>query len=211
MVTSSFLELRMGSEAASKVLEIAKRVGALMYGEFTLSSGKKSDHYFDGKKLTLSPEGAYWVGKTVFEELAKIEVDAVGGLSIGADFIATAVALVSHLEGKPIPSFIVRDVPKEHGTKRKIEGHLREGSRVAIIDDVLTTGTSVRKAIDTVEAVGCKVVKVLVIVDRHEGGSDKLKNEGYDVAAIIDLWPSGEAMVSESSDITGEAKARLLH
>lgn len=211
MVTSSFLELRMGSEAASKVLEIAKRVGALMYGDFILSSGKKSNHYFDGKKLTLSPEGAYWVGKAVFEELAKIEVDTVGGLSIGADFMATAVALVSHLEGKPIPSFIVRDVPKKHGTKKKIEGHLREGSRVAIVDDVITTGGSVKRAIEAVEEAGCKVVKVIVIVDRHEGGSDQLKNDRYDVTAIIDLWPSGEAMVSEPSTIKGEAKARLLH
>jgi len=210
MVTSSFLELRMGSEAANKVLEIAKREGALIYGDFTLSSGKKSGHYFDGKKLTLSPEGAYWVGKALFEELAKIEVDAVGGLSIGADFMAAAVTLVSHLEGKPIPSFIVRDKPKEHGTKRKVEGHLKGGSRVAIIDDVITTGNSVRKAIETVEEVGCKVIEVLVIVDRHEGGSEELKQKGYDVTALIDLWPSGKASVSEAPDIKGETQERVL-
>ena len=210
MVISSTLELGMSSETANRVLEIAKKVGALLYGDFTLSSGKKSDHYFDGKKLTLSPEGAYWVGKTFFDELARIDVDAVGGLSIGADFIATAVALVSHLEDKPIPSFIVREVVKPHGTKKKVEGHLKEGSRVAIVDDVITTGTSVKKAIEAVEAVGCKVVKVMVIVDRKEGGGDQLKKEGYDFTAIIDLWPSGEASVSESSTVAGEVRAGVL-
>jgi len=210
MVISSTLELGMSSETANRVLEIAKKVGALLYGDFTLSSGKKSDHYFDGKKLTLSPEGAYWVGKTFFDELARIDVDAVGGLSIGADFIATAVALVSHLEDKPIPSFIVREVVKPHGTKKKVEGHLKEGSRVAIVDDVITTGTSVKKAIEAVEAVGCKVVKVMVIVDRKEGGGDQLKKEGYDFTAIIDLWPSGEASVGESSAVAGEVRAGVL-
>jgi len=82
-------------------------------------------------------------------------------------------------------------VSKGHGTMRKIEGHLKEGSRVAIVDDVLTTGGSVMKAIEAVEAVNCKVVKVIVLVDRNEGGSDRLKEEGYDFTSILNLWPSG--------------------
>ena len=153
--------------------------------------GKKSDYYFDGKKLTLSPEGAYRVGKAMFEELAKIGVDAVGGVATGAYPIATAVALVSYLEGKPLPSFMVREVAKEHGTRRQIEGHLKEGSRVAIVEDVITTGGSVSKVIEAVEAVNCRVVKIIAIVDRHEGGSDRLREEGYDIAAILHLRPSG--------------------
>ncbi|MCL0091989.1 orotate phosphoribosyltransferase [Dehalococcoidales bacterium] len=185
----AYLELGLNNESAKRLREIASEVGALLVGEFTLTSGKKSSYYFDGKKLTLSPEGAYWVGKVVFDELAKTDVDAIGGLAIGADPIVTAVALVSHLEGKPISSFIVRDIPKEHGTKRKIEGYLKQGSRVAIVDDVITTGGSVSKAIEAVEAVNCKVVKVIVLVDRHEGGSDKLKEDGYDFTAILHLWP----------------------
>jgi orotate phosphoribosyltransferase len=210
MVTSSILELGLNTESAKKIREIADEVGAFLRGDFTLSSGRKSGHYFDGKKVTLSPEGAYWVGKAIFDELKEIEVDAIGGLAIGADPIVSAVALVSHLEGKPIPSFIVRDERKEHGTKRKIEGHLQEGCRVAIVDDVITTGGSVSKAIEAVEAVNCKVVKVIVLVDRHEGGSDTLKDKGYDFTSILHLWPSGKVTIDEPSTITGEIKARVL-
>jgi len=210
MVTYSTLGLGLNTESARKILKIAYEVGALLYGEFTLTSGKKSHHYFEGKRLTLHPEGAYWVGKAMFDELTKIGVDAVGGVAVGGYPIVAAVALVSHLEGKPLPSFIVRDQPKEHGTQRKIEGHLKEGSKVAIVDDVITTGGSVKKAIEAVEAANCKVMKVIVIVDRHEGGSDELKKEGYDFASIINLWPSGEVTVGEFSSTPGEVKAEIL-
>lgn len=196
----------MKIETAKRILELARETGALLHGDFTLTSGKKSTYYFDGKRLTFSPEGTYQVGKAVFDELAGIDVDAIGGVAIGGYPIVTAVALVSHLEGKPLPSFIVRDAPKEHGTKRQFEGHFKEGARVAIVDDVITTGGSVRKAIEAVEAAKCKVVKVIVIVDRHEGGGDELKNKGYDFTAIIDLWPSGEATVGGSSAASGEIK-----
>lgn len=200
----------LNTESAGKILKIAYEVGALLYGDFTLTSGKKSHHYFEGKRLTLHPEGAYWVGKAMFDELTKIGVDAVGGVAVGGYPIVAAVALISHLEGKPLPSFIVRDQPKEHGTQRKIEGHLKEGSKVAIVDDVITTGGSVKKAIEAVEAASCKVVKVVVIVDRHEGGSDELKKEGYDFASIINLWPSGEVTVGESSAVAGEISEGIL-
>ncbi len=209
MVTSLFLELRVVTERTKRILELAYETGALIFGEFTLASGKKSDHYFEGKRLTLHPEGVYQVGKEVLDRLAGINVDAIGGLAMGAFPLITAVALVSHQEGKPIPAFIVREKPKEHGTKRKIEGHLKEGSRVAIVDDVITTGGSVEKAIKAVEAANCKVVKVIVLVDRNEGGSDELISRGYDFTAIIDLPPSGKASVSQSSGVTGEIKAGI--
>ena len=181
------LELGLDTEGAKRILEIAHEVGALLKGEFTLTSGKKSNYYFDGKRITLSPGGAYHVGKAIFDQLAEVGVDAVGGVATGAYPMVAAVAVVSYLEGKPLPSFIVREVTKEHGTKRQIEGHLKEGSRVAIVDDVLTTGGSVLKAIEAVEAVNCKVVKVIVLVDRHEGGSDELRRRGYDFAALLSL------------------------
>jgi len=187
-----YLELGLNTESAKRIREIASEAGALLQGEFTLASGKKSNYYFDGKKLALSPEGAYWIGKAIFDELAKISVDAVGGVAIGAYPIATAVALVSHLEGKPLPAFMVREVVKGHGTKRKVEGHLKGGSRVAIVEDVITTGGSVGKVIEAVEAENCKVVKVIAVVDRHEGGSDKLKEAGYDFTSILHIRPSGE-------------------
>ncbi|MBA7637957.1 Orotate phosphoribosyltransferase [subsurface metagenome] len=190
MPTHSSLELGVNTENARRILELAREVGALQEGEFTLTSGKKSNYYFEGKRLTLTPEGAYLVGKVVFDELADVGVDAIGGVAIGGYPMVAAVALVSHLEGKPLPSFVVREETKEHGTRRKIEGGLKEGSRVAIVDDVITTGGSVSRAIEAAEAANCKVVKVIVVVDRHEGGSDKLKQQGYDFTGIINLRPA---------------------
>ncbi len=179
------LELGLDTEGSRRIREIAHEVGAFLTGEFTLTSGKKSNYYIDGKRITLSPEGVYQVGKVIFDELAETEVDAVGGVATGAYPMVTAVAVISHLEGKPMPIFIVREVTKEHGTMRRIEGHLKEGSKVAILEDVLTTGGSVLKAIEAVEAKSCKVVKVIVLVDRNEGGSDRLRKAGYDFTAIL--------------------------
>jgi len=187
METDSGLELGLDNESTRRVREIASEVGAFLRGEFTLTSGKKSNYYFDGKKVTLSPEGAYQVGKAIFDQLAGAGIDAIGGVPVGAYPMVAAVTLVSHLEGKPIPAFIVREETKEHGTKRKIEGHLKEGSRVAMVDDVVTTGGSLLRAIKAVEATNCKVVKVIVLVDRHEGGSDRLRQEGYDFIALLSI------------------------
>ena len=192
METGSGLELGLNTEGARRIREIASEVGAFLRGEFTLTSGKKSNYYFDGKKVTLSPEGAYQVGKVIFDQLVGVGIDAVGGVPVGAYPMVAAVALVSHLEGEPIPAFMVREETKEHGTKRKIEGHLKEGSRVALVDDVITTGGSLLSAIEAVEMAKCKVVKVVALVDRHEGGSDRLKEEGYDFTAILHLYPSGK-------------------
>jgi len=203
MTTSLSLELGVRNKHTERILELAYETGALLFGDFTLSSGKKSDHYFECKKLTLSPEGAYQIGKAVFDELKGIDIDAIGGLAIGAIPIITAVALVSYQEGRPIPSFMVRQQPKEHGTKRTIEGHLKEGSRVAIVDEVITTGHSVKKAIEAVEAINCKVVKIIAVVDRQEGGSDDLRSRGYNFTALIKLEPSGKMSVGEVSAITG--------
>jgi len=189
MEKSSGLGLGIDTENTRRIREVAGEVGAFMRGEFILTSGKKSSYYFDGKKVTMSPEGAYRVGKAMFDELARIGVDAVGGVPVGAYSIVAAIALISHLEGKPIPAFIVREEAKEHGTKSKIEGHLKEGSRVAMVDDVITTGGSLMRAIKTVEAADCKVVKIIVLLDRNEGGSGKLKQEGYDFTALLSITP----------------------
>ena len=188
----------MNIESAKRIKEIASEAGAMLYGEFTLASGKKSTYYFDGKKLTLSPEGAYRIGKAMFDELTEIGVDAVGGVATGAYPVVAAVAVVSYLEGEPLPTFIVREIAKEHGTKRQIEGHFKQGSRVAMLEDVITTGGSVLKAIKAVEETGGRVVKVIAIVDRHEGGSDKLREEGYAFSSLLHLWHTGEMTVGET-------------
>ena len=177
--------------AIDSLIQLAIKTGAIKFGEFTLASGAKSNRYFEGKLLTLHPEGATRVAEAICSILEGTDVDAVGGLIIGAIPIATAVSMVSYQRGKPIAAFIVRETAKEHGTQRQIEGHLEPGSRVAIVDDVITKGGSVVKAIQAVEGAGCKVVKVITIVDRHEGGSEKLLADGYDFVPLIHFHADG--------------------
>ena len=179
------LELGRDTEGVRRIREIAHEVGAFLTGDFTLTSGRKSNYYIDGTRITLTPEGAYLVGKAIFDELAESEVEAVGGVATGAYPMVTAVGLISHLEGRPMPIFIVREIVKGHGTMRRIEGHLREGSRVAILEDVLTTGGSVMKAIEAVAKANCRVVKIIALVDREEGGSERLKKAGYSFTALL--------------------------
>jgi orotate phosphoribosyltransferase len=149
---------------------------SLMFGDFTLVSGKKSSFYFDSKKTTLRPEGAYLVAAEILGLLRHhgIEADAIGGMTLGVDPIVCPVAALSHIEGPALPAFIVRKEAKEHGTGRQIEGDLKPGSRVIVVDDVVTTGGSTLRAIEAVEAAGHEVVAVICLVDREEGGSEKL-------------------------------------
>lgn len=200
ITTQTRLELAVSTEAGEKLRQIAFEEGAFLQSDkpiFRLSSGKMSDHYFEGKKITLSPRGAHLVAEMVLDQLSGEKVDAVGGLVIGAALIASAVAAIADVQGKTLHTFIVREKAKEHGTQRLIEGHLKKGSRVAIVDDVITTGASVFKAIDAVEELGCKVVKVIAIVDRHEGGSDELRRRGYKFQQFLNLNPSGVVTIEE--------------
>jgi len=191
------MQIEAMSNPADSLIELAKRTGAIKFGEFTLVSGAKSNRYFDGKLLTLHPEGACRVGEAICDILEGSGVQAVGGLILGAIPIATAVAVISHGRGKPIPAFLVREAPKEHGTKKQVEGHLEPGMRVAIVEDVVTRGGSVFKAIEAVENIGCKVVKVVAIVDRHEGGSDKLVADGYDFVPLIHFNTDGTVQANK--------------
>ena len=185
----------MTKASDKRLLEVFKE-HAILHGDFTLSSGLKSSYYFDGRLVTLWPEGAYLIGKKVFDILKGAGVEAVGGMTMGADPMVSAVAVVSHLEGKPIPAFIVRAESKGHGTQKRIEGPLKKGSRVAILDDVITTGGSVLRAIEAVEAEGCRVVKVVVLLDRHQGGSDGIKRRGYDFQAILSADAEGDVRLA---------------
>ena len=159
------------------------------HGTFTLTSGKTSDFYIDGKQTTLDAEGAYLCGKLLFE-LIKNEpaaIDAVGGMTLGADPLVSAVSLVSYLEKAPIPAFIVRKEAKGHGTGNYIEGlkNLPAGGRVALVEDVVTTGGTLLKVIDRVEAAGFVVGLVVTVVDRQEGGAEFLAERGYPLKALF--------------------------
>jgi orotate phosphoribosyltransferase len=153
-----------------------------------LASGRASDFYFDGKQTTLHPEGGYLTGKLFFESIKDVEgVEGVGGLTLGADPIATATSVVSFLEGKPIPGFIIRKEPKGHGTGAWLEGrkNLKPGARVVIVEDVVTSGGSSIKAIKRAEEEGLVVLGVVTLVDREEGGRENIEKEGYWMKSIF--------------------------
>ncbi len=148
----------------------------------TLASGRKSNFYVDGKQTALHPRGSYLIGRLFLARLAAFgQVDAVGGPTLGADPLATATSLVSGLEGAGIPAFIVRKEPKGHGTGKWVEGanNLPAGARVVILEDVVTTGGSSLKAVERVESEGYRVLGVLALVDRQEGGREALEARGY--------------------------------
>jgi orotate phosphoribosyltransferase len=166
------------------LLELLKEK-ALKVGKVILSSGKESDYYLDERIVTLLPEGAYLTAKIMLDMLKDMEVDAAGGPTVAADPIAGAIAAVSHAEGQPIAGFIVRKEPKGHGMGKQVEGPIQKGMKVAIIDGTMTTGGSLLKAIDVMEKEGCEVAKVMVIIDRLEGGREKVQEKGYDFAAIF--------------------------
>ncbi len=158
-------------------------------GNFTLTSGKTSDFYIDGKQTTLSAEGSYLCGKLLLELINKEKhpIEAVGGMTLGADPLVTAVSLVSFLEKRPIPAFIVRKEAKGHGTENYIEGlkNMPAGCRVALVEDVVTTGGTLLKVIERVEAQGFKVGVVVTIVERQEGGVEALADKGYKLESLF--------------------------
>jgi len=168
-----------------RLLEFTKE-HAVLHGDFTLASGAKATFFFDMKMVTLSPEGSYLVGKVIFDMLKGVNVAAVGGLTLGADPIVTSISVVSYIEGQPIPAFIERSAIKDHGTMKIIEGYMPEkGMPVAIVEDVITKGGATLKAIGVAEEAGCKVAKVIALLDRHAGGSDEVRRRGYDFIAIM--------------------------
>ncbi|HKZ46182.1 MAG TPA: orotate phosphoribosyltransferase [Thermodesulfobacteriota bacterium] len=172
----------------SKLLKIIKEK-SYEKKDVILASGKKSDFYIDCRQTTLHHEGAYLVGKILYDMIKKsgLRIEAVGGPTMGADPIATAISVISHLEGNPMPAFIVRKEPKKHGLGQWIEGkkNLENGANVAIVEDVVTTGGSSLQAVKMAEEEGLKVVAVLAMVDREEGGSEKIREAGYEFKAIF--------------------------
>lgn len=182
----------MSNSDAEAILELAKQKGALLFGEFKLSAGGTSSYYFDGRLLTLDPEGAYRVAKALLPVLKECGAEAIAGPTLGADPIVSAVAMLSHLQGHPIAGLIVRREAKQYGGGRAIEGPLAAGARVAVVDDTCTTGGNLLHAIEVVEAAGCQVVRVITILDRRQGGSDEIRRRGYDFVALLEADEQGD-------------------
>lgn len=158
---------------------------SLKKGDFTLASGRKSNYYINGKLSTLDSRGAYLVARIFLAMIADDVPDAVGGLTLGADPIVGAMLSLAGMEDLPLKGFIVRKATKDHGTKSLVEGPLVEGDRAVIVEDVITTGGSSLAAIEAVEAAGCKVSRVLAVVDREEGSQNNLKKRGYRLESVF--------------------------
>lgn len=156
-------------------------------GDFTLASGARSTYYIDARRTTMSSEGQFLTGKVCWEALQDtgFEVSHVGGLTMGADPIAYAIAHRSWLEDSPVNGFSIRKEPKGHGTEQQVEGGLPPGARCLIVEDSMTTGSSALKACRIVEEIGAEVVAVLTLVDREEGGEACLAGAGYPFLAIF--------------------------
>jgi orotate phosphoribosyltransferase len=182
----------MAMKLRDRLIELVK-TNSFQYSEepkFRLVSGALSNFYFNMKKTTMTPEGLYLVGKLIFDTIKDLElrIDAIGGLTMGADPIAYAVARHSYDAGNPIQAFVVRKEPKGHGLRLPIEGNVREGDRVVIVDDVVTTGGSTIKALNSAKEFGLLIEAVIVLVDRCEQkGRQNIEALGYPVHAILTI------------------------
>lgn len=155
-------------------------------GHFTLASGRTSDLYIDARLTTMSPEGLALIGPLAIQTLraAEWELDSIGGLTLGADPIAYSISYASNFTPPLLRAFTIRKEAKAHGTGRLIEGAFLRGDRVAVVEDVITTGHSALRAVDAVKTAGGHIVGVFTLVDREEGGRKAIENAGYNVISI---------------------------
>jgi orotate phosphoribosyltransferase len=178
---------------------------SVQFGEFTLSSGQRSSYYVDARLTTMSPEGLRAMGEEALRAIRKSgwHVDSVGGLTMGADPVAYAIALCSTLDGgQLLRSFSVRKDVKAHGTRRRIEGPFRDGDNVVIVEDVVTTGASALAAAAAVEHERGRVAGVLAVLDREEGGRAAIEAAGY---PLVVLASATEVMAAARRRSAGSA------
>ena len=184
-------------ETGAAILALAEELGALTFGEFVLASGQTSSYYFDGRLLTLSPRGANLAAKALLPVIRAAGAEAVGGPAVGAVPLVTAIAARSGQDGgAPVPGFFVRKEAKDHGAGKAVEGPLPPGARVAVVDDVCSTAGSLYMAMEAAEAAGHKVVLAACILDRAQGGGDRLRADGYRFHAVLAADAQGRIRVS---------------
>jgi len=154
----------------------------------TLSSGKISNYYFDARVSSLNSEGAYRIGSIILDMIKADRINAIGGLTLGADPIIGATVALSFQGKSPLSGFIVRKDEKKHGMQKLIEGcELKNTDRVVIVDDVVTTGSSTIQAIEAVNKTGAKIIRVIAVVDRLEGAAENIKNLGLKLEPIFTI------------------------
>ena len=167
-----------------KLLELLRKK-AVVRGHFVLTSGKTSDYYIDARLVTLDPEGAGLVARAILRAIEGDKMDAIGGMAVAAVPIAAAVALESAKTENPLRGFFVRSAQKTHGMQKLVEGPVRKGDRVLIVEDTLSTGGSALQAAEAAGQAGLVVVKILAIVDRLMGGAERIREAGYDFSSLF--------------------------
>ena len=178
-------------EAERERLRVLLQSEAVKVGDFVLSSGKRANYYIDCRLVTLSAEGAYLTGRVMLQSLGEPLPDAVAGMSVAADPVVTAIAVASFTAGTPLAALIVRSQAKEHGTGKQVEGPLRPGMRVAILEDTVTTGGSVLRAAEAVTAAGGVVTGIWTLVDRLQGGDVAIAAAGYAYQPVYTIGDLG--------------------
>lgn len=167
------------------------REKALAFGDFTLASGKKSNHYIDCRKVVLDSKGSFMIAEAMLDVLSEDMPDLVGGLAIGADPITGAVVAIAGTKGQDLRGLMVRKEAKKHGTGQFVEGDYQPGESVVILEDVITTGGSAMLAIERCEAVGLKIAGVLAILDRLQGGKEAFAAKGHKLTALLTIEDLG--------------------
>ena len=161
---------------------------AFSKGKFILSSGKESNFYLDARLVTLSASGAYLTARIMLDMIKEDQLDAIGGPTLGADPMVGAIASLSHQDGRPINTFIIRKQPKAHGKQQQVEGPLlKEGDRVVIIDDVATTGKAFVEAIEVLQKMNIKIIKAICVIDRGEGAREALAKYNVPLKSIFTI------------------------
>ena len=179
------------TDARQKLIDYISEL-AVFHGDFTLTSGKKATYYVDLRKVSLDHRGAPLIGQVMVDLIKDVpDVFAVGGLTMGADPIATSILHQGAALGKSIDAFVVRKEPKDHGRGRQVEGPELEGKRVIVVEDTSTTGGSPLKAIEALKKVGAEIVGVAVVVDRSTGAREVIEAAGYPYFAAISLEDLG--------------------
>ena len=159
---------------------------AFFKGKVILSSGKESDYYLDARLVTLSAPGAYHTARIMLDMVKDDALDAIGGPTLGADPMVGAVGSLSHQQGRPLNTFIIRKAPKAHGKQQQVEGPLlKEGAKVIIIDDVATTGKAFVESIEVLTKMNVKVLKAICVVDRQEGAGEALAKYAVPLESIF--------------------------
>lgn len=162
-------------------------------GDFRLSSGARSDFYLDAKQITYDPDGMELVGEQMRQLVAEFGIEAVGGLTMGADAIVASTVFACKQAGSKVSGFVVRKEAKQHGLEQLVEGVHPNGKRVAIVDDVITSGASAIKAVQAARAAGAQVVLVVGLVDREQGGADRIRSEDVQFRALATMSEIREA------------------